>query len=431
LGGNRAAHRFVLFQTLLIAPKNKFSIKLNCSAYIYYCMTTDTPSAKKATQVYFLLCGLALSGWAPLVPFAKDRLNLNDSRLGLLLLFLGIGAFCAMPLTGWLLRRVGSKTVMTIAALLLAACLPAIAVLNTFAGMAVMLFVFGAGVGGIDVAMNTHGSLVQNVSGKHIMSSLHGLFSIGGLCGPLLIGGLIKAGLSPVAGAGILAVCLLVMAFGWRGGLFGYEEETRLSKNDDQDDDTGARGQKSAWLNGTVIFLGIMCFISFLSEGAMLDWGALLLHDYRGMDKAISGIGYAAFSIAMATMRLAGDSIIAKFSSRTVVVMGSIIAFVGYSCILFVAWLPVTLLGFVLIGIGAANIVPVFFSQAGSMKTVSSAAAVSAMGTIGYTGQLAGPAILGFLAQHFSLPIALFITGVMTLISGCWYWISQRKKRVV
>jgi fucose permease len=367
-----------------------------------------------------------LSAWAPLVPFAKDRLHLNDSNLGLLLLFLGIGAFCTMPLTGWLAQRIGTKAIIIFTALLIALSLPSLAIVNTFTGMAIVLFVFGMGIGGIDVAMNTHGSLVQSVSGKPIMSALHGLFSVGGLCGPLLVSGLLKVGSSPIIAVSILAGCLLVIALVGYSGLYGQNDEKQLNQTTDKED-TGTNNKKSAWLNGTVIFLGAMCFISFLSEGAMIDWAALLLRDYRGADEELAGIGYAAFSIAMATMRFAGDKIIARFNSHTVVVIGSFMAFLGYTIILLVAWLPATLLGLLFIGIGVANIVPVFFSQAGSMKTVSAAAAVSVMGTIGYTGQLAGPAILGFLAQEFTLPIALFTTGVLTLISGCCYWLWQRK----
>jgi MFS family permease len=392
-------------------------------------MNSDIRSAKKATQVYFLLCGLAISGWAPMVPFVKDRLVLNDSNLGLLLLFLGIGAFCAMPFAGWLMMRFGSRLVMIVAAVILSAGLPALALLNTFTQMAAMLFVFGASLGALDVSMNTHGSLVQNVSGKPIMSSLHGLFSTGGLFGPLLIGALLKFGLNPAIAAAVLSITLLALAFGQQSSLFKFDQEHRLSNNVDETTETIAK-QMNAWLSGTVIFLGLMCFIAFLSEGAMLDWSALLLHDSRGVDKAMSGLGYAFFSVAMAVMRLAGDRIVSKFSSRYVVLFGSITAFAGYTCILLATWLPLTLLGFILIGVGAANIVPVFFSAAGSMKNVASSSAVSAMGTIGYTGQLAGPAMLGVLAQNFSLPLALFITGVLMLLAGAVYWLSQRGKVV-
>lgn len=388
-------------------------------------MSANTQSAKRSTQIYFLICGLGLSAWAPLVPFAKDRLLLNDSNLGLLLLFLGIGAFCTMPLTGWFAQRIGTKVIILITSLIIAIALPALAIVDTFVGMAATLFVFGMGIGGIDVAMNTHGSLVQSVSGKHIMSALHGLFSVGGLCGPLLISALLKAGLTPFVAVSILAFVILLMTISGYKGLYSHADEKKHSHGEDE---PKTKSNKSAWLNGTVIFLGVMCFISFLSEGAMIDWAALLLRDYRGADEDIAGVGYAAFSIAMATMRFAGDKIIARFNSHTVVIMGSLIAFLGYTLILLINWLPVTLVGLIFIGIGAANIVPVFFSKAGSMRAVPAAAAVSVMGTIGYTGQLAGPAVLGFLAQHFTLPVALFTTGVLTLISGCCYWLWQRNK---
>lgn len=389
-------------------------------------MSTNLKAATTATKIYFFVCGLGLSAWAPLVPFAKDRLALNDANLGLLLLFLGIGAFSTMPVTGWLLPRVGTKMMMILTALVIALALPTLAIINTFAGMAVMLFVFGIGVGGIDIAMNTHGSMVQSVSGKHIMSSLHGLFSVGGLCGPLLVSAFLKMGLNLLTSVSVLAVVIFVLIIFSYQNLFTLEDERR-SDQDASEENTGSKNKGSAWLNGTVLILGLMCFIAFLSEGAMIDWAALLLRDHRGADENIAGIGYAAFSIAMAVMRLAGDKMITQFSNYTVVLAGSCIAFLGYACIIFIPTLPAALLGFILIGVGASNIVPVFFSKAGSLKMVSAAAAVSVMGTIGYTGQLAGPAVLGFLAQHFSLPLALFITGVMTLVSGCCYWLWQRR----
>lgn len=374
--------------------------------------------------MFFLLCGLAVSAWAPMVPFAKDRLKLNDSGLGLLLLFLGVGAICTMPLTGWLIKRVGSRMVMLIASVLLALGLPLLSVLSTWAEMAAMLFVFGASIGALDVSMNAHGNIIQNLSGRPIMSSLHGLFSVGGLVGPLLIGGLMKLGLAPISGAIVLSVGLLVIAFGMQASLLNKEEEEKHTQHTVESDNTDTtRG--SAWLNGTVIFLGLMCFIAFLSEGAMLDWGALLLHDSKGVDKELSGLGYAFFSVAMAVMRLSGDGIVSRFSSKSVVLTGSLIAFAGYGVILLSPWLSVTLLGFVLIGIGCANIVPVFFSAAGNIKNVPGSSAVSIMGTIGYAGQLAGPAVLGLLAQQFSLPLALFITGLAMLVVGFSFRVAK------
>lgn len=387
-------------------------------------MRKDFNSPTRAIKIFFLVCGLALSGWAPMVPFAKERLQLDDKELGLLLLFLGAGAITAMPLTGWLIRRFGSKLVIVLSTLIIALTLPALTILDNWIAMAITLLVFGAGIGAIDVAMNSHGSVIQNSTKKHIMSSLHGLFSVGGLLGPLLIGALIKAGLSQLISAVSLSVLMIFLAATRGRSLLDKTEEEQLNAGHTVKKDEQTPG-KTVWLNGTLIFLGAMCFIAFLSEGAMLDWSALLLHDNKGVDKALSGLGYACFSVAMAVMRLSGDKLISKFNSKSVVLIGSVIAFAGYGCILLIDWLPGTLFGFVLIGIGVANIVPIFFSAAGSMKNVPSASAVSMIGAIGYAGQLAGPAILGFLAQQLSLPMALFITGILFLIAGISFRMSK------
>lgn len=390
-------------------------------------MTKDLRLEKRATQVFFLLCGLAMSSWAPMVPFAKDRLQLNDSSLGLLLLFLATGSITTMPFTGWLVTRIGSAVVMMVSAIIMALALPALVLLDNFVGMAAALFVFGAGIGAIDVAMNTHGTVIENYTGKPIMSSLHGLFSVGGLIGPLVIGLFIKTGLKPVAGATTVCGCILLLALFQYASLLKKKDELVLNKPAQPN---VKKSKKPAWLNAVVLFLGLMCFVTFLTEGALLDWSALLLRDFKGVDKALSGMGYAFFSVAMAVMRLWGDKIITRFSSKTVVAGGSLIAFVGYCCILFAGWLPVVLFGFVLIGVGAANIVPVFFSAAGNVKDVSGAVAISIMSTIGYTGMLAGPALIGLIAQRFSLPVTLFFTGCALLGAGVAFLLFKRSASV-
>jgi MFS family permease len=167
--------------------------------------------------------------------------------------------------------------------------------------------------------------------------------------------------------------------------------------------------------------MGLMCFIVFLSEGAMLDWSAVFLTENRGVDVALAGLGYAAFSVAMAIMRLLGDNIVSRLNSKTVVVYGSLLAAAGLFLVVLTPWLLTSLLGFILLGIGAANIVPVFFSEGGRLKNVSSTVAIPAISTLGYAGQLAGPATLGFIAHQSSLPVALGFTGFLMLIVGISY----------
>lgn len=380
---------------------------------------------KLAIQVVFLICGLGVGSWAPLIPYAKDRLQLNDANLGLLLLFLGGGAITTMPLTGWFVPKFGTRTAITVSAIVIATCLPVLTITTAYSSMAITLFIFGAAIGVIDVAMNSQAVLVQQMLGKQVMSSLHGLFSVGGLLGPIVIAGLVKAGTSPLAAAGLMGAFLLTAMLSQYTFLLGAASEKKPVPH--AADNIHSKKTTNYWLKRPVLYLGILCFAMFLAEGAMLDWSAVFLRDNKSVDEAITGSGYAAFSLAMAIMRLFGDGIVTKFSSRLVVMYGSIITFSGFGIAILSPWLALTLAGFALVGIGAANIVPIFFSDAGSIKNIPGSAALTVVTALGYTGQLAGPAALGFIAHHANLPIALGVNAVLVLSAGISYFIYKGK----
>ncbi|GAB3718431.1 MFS transporter [Spirosoma flavus] len=380
-----------------------------------------------ATQLIFLVCGLGMASWAPMVPFAKDRLALNDANLGLLLLLLGAGAMLMMPTSGWLVSRFGSRIVIAGAALTMALTLPLLIVLPSTAATAVTLFLFGAGVGSIDVAMNTHGVQVQNLYGSPIMSSLHGLFSVGGLLGSLGLGFLIKLGLNPVYAIVTIAALMILITLTQYKHLFPPDvERAIIAKFSTADEKPIETNRRFSWLQGSVLFLGIMCFAIFLAEGAILDWSAIFLRDSKGIDAEFAGAGYAAFSIAMAVMRLVGDKLVARLNSKTVVVGGSLLGAAGLFFAILSPWVAGALLGFVLVGLGAANIVPVFFSAAGRLPGIAPTVSLSAITTIGYTGMLAGPALLGFIAQQFSLSTALGAIAFLLLIVALSYGVKGK-----
>ncbi|MDB5261265.1 MAG: transporter [Adhaeribacter sp.] len=379
---------------------------------------------KKATQSIFLVCGLGISSWAIMVPFAKDRLELNDSGLGLLLLLLGAGALTMMPVTGILIYKFGSRIVMLMASLLISFTLPLLLIMNSVLAMGFLLFLFGSAIGTVDVAMNAHGVQVQNLYGKPIMSSLHGLFSVGGLAGSLGLGLLIKLGLPPVIAATSISLILLLIVSTQYRFLLPSKYEKEVSKRFDSPTSTPAGNKpdkKQSWLNRSVLYLGLLCFALFLAEGAMLDWSAVFLKEDRGVDVALAGMGYAAFSVAMAIMRLLGDRLVMRLDSKKVVVYGCLIAAAGLSLAILTPWLITSLLGFVLLGIGAANTVPVFFSEGGSLKNIPASVAIPAISTFGYAGQLAGPALLGFISHHTSLPIAFGFISFLLLLVGLSY----------
>lgn len=360
-----------------------------------------------------------------MVPYAKDRLGIHEGQLGVLLLFLGFGALVMMPIAGVLINRVGTRIIIALGAGDIALSLPTLILVPTMPLMAICLFVFGAGIGFIDVAMNAHGVQVQNLYGRPIMSSLHGLFSVGGLIGALGLGALVKVGLEPLhAALGISILLIIIAASQYRFFLdYHTERETIKKFSSVADEPVAGKRQGLPWLRGSILFLGFMCFAVFLAEGAMLDWSAVFLRDTRGVSQEFSGVGYAAFSIAMATMRLLGDKLVERLSGNVVVLGGSLLATAGLALSIWAPSVYLVLAGYVLLGLGAANIVPIFFSAGGHLRGISPNVSIPAITTIGYVGQLAGPALLGFIAHQYSLSAAFGFTMVLMAAVGLVYFL--------
>jgi predicted MFS family arabinose efflux permease len=348
----------------------------------------------------FLICGTATSCWAPMVPFAKARLGLDDAALGATLLALGGGSMLAMPLTGVAIHRWGSRPILAAASLLSCAVLPWLAVQPTTALMVATLFVFGATLGAMDVAMNAHGIVVQQLAGRPIMSGFHALFSVGGLLGAVTVAILLRAGVPLVACMVAIAIGLALLAV--------LEQRHLLSVHREPSEATFTIVPRPA-----VLLLGGLCFISFLAEGAVLDWSAVFLREIRMVDVSLAGVGYGVFSIAMAAGRFAGDRITHGIGSRRILRIGSAIAALGFLVAGALPWTSAALLGFVLIGLGASNVVPVLFSASGRVPGVPAGIALATVTTIAYAGLLLGPALVGFLAQTTSLPAAFIVLGVM------------------
>jgi predicted MFS family arabinose efflux permease len=382
-------------------------------------------NARIATQLIFLVCGLGVSSWAPMVPYAKDRLGLHEGQLGLLLLFLGFGALLTMPLTGLLLKRWGSRKIILAATLVVATMLSLLLLIQSVPLMACALFVFGAGIGSVDVAMNAHGVNVQNAYSRSIMSSLHGLFSVGGLLGSLGLGFLVKAGLQPLQAAIGISILLILITLSQYKRLFSLQTEQKLTSQHSAEKDKSLQSKRFHWLQWPVISLGLLCFCLFLTEGAMLDWSAVYLRDNKHVATEFSGLGYAAFSVAMAIMRLLGDKLVERLNSLKVVVGGCILAATGLLLAMSATWVPIVLVGYILLGIGAANVVPMFISDGGRLNGISPLSSIPVITTMGYAGQLAGPAILGFIAHHLSLTVAFGFTASFLIITAISYYFMK------
>ncbi|WAT06568.1 MFS transporter [Rouxiella badensis] len=344
-----------------------------------------------------------MSAWAPLVPFVKIRLDISDGTLGLLLLCIGAGSTFSMPLTGFLTGKLGCKTVILLATIVLCLDLPLLTLMDTTLGMALVLIIFGMSIGMVDVAMNVHAVVVEKASGRAMMSGFHGFFSIGCILGALAVSGLLSLALTPfLASIAVIAVVLLSLL-----GISKHLWHDTKSKQGDP---------MLVMPRGWVIFLGLLCFVMFLTEGAMLDWSALFLITERSVDPHNAGLGYTVFAIAMTLGRLTGDKVINYFGRFKVLLFGSLIACAGLLLSVGVDSLYAVAAGFIMVGLGASNLVPIMFSAAGNQTSMPANLAIASVTTLGYAGILAGPALVGFIAQLSNLSIALSCVAVLMLL---------------
>jgi len=352
-----------------------------------------------STRIAFFIAGLGIAAWAPLVPYAKARAGLDEGTLGLLLLCLGVGSILAMPLAGILATRFGCRKVATGGTLLICAALPLLATVSSIPALMATLFMFGAGLGTVDSTVNLQAVIVERASGKHMMSGFHGLFSLGGIVGAAGVSALLGLGLTPLAAMLVVVAVLIGALFKAVPHMLPYGSESS--------------GPAFAIPHGIVLFIGGMCFIVFLTEGAALDWSAVFLAQERGIDTAYAGLGYAAFALTMTAGRLLGDRIVRSVGATRIILFGGLLAAAGLFLATFAPSWEAALLGYALVGAGCSNIVPVLYTAVGKQTVMPESIAVPAITTLGYAGILAGPAVIGFVAHASSLSFAFGLMAVL------------------
>jgi MFS family permease len=347
----------------------------------------------------FFVIGLAAGAWAPLVPFAKQRLALSDGALGLILLCLGVGSIIAMPVAGALASRFGCRRVLMTGAAAICLIFPLLAFAPAAPLMAAALFVFGASLGSVDCVINMQAIVVERQSGRPLMSGFHALYSLGGIVGAGAVSGLIGLGASALIATLAIAVAMLAATLVAGPGLLAARAEEP--------------GPAFALPHGAVLLIGALCFVVFLAEGSALDWSAVLLRWVRHADPAEAGLAFAAFSATMTGGRLMGDALVARTGLVRTVALGALAAAAGLTLAALAPSWPLSVAGYALVGAGCANIVPALFTLTGRQSSMPEAGAVAAVSVLGYAGILVGPAGIGFVANLAGLPAALLAVAAM------------------
>ena len=350
-----------------------------------------------------MVMGLLIGAWVPHVPLVKERLAVGPGIFGLALLSIAGGAVLAMPTAGVLINRFGSAVMTRVTGILfcfaflgpvLAPSLPGFVLGGMFMGMC---------IGSMDVSMNAHAIAIEKALQRPVLSMLHGVYSLGCVFGAFLGGYLIDL-LGGARQAFVMAaLCLAIHLAAARFFLPGSV-------------DKGLSGSHFAWPTKATIGLGLLCYLALMIEGSVIDWAAILMREKFLVEAGIAAMCFATYQGGMALSRFTGDWIRMKVGAVPMVFVSALLTALGTALGLLAPTPLLAIVAFTFAGIGVGNIAPVMFAGGGRLEPTAPGRGIAAVTTLGYTGFLSGPPLIGFAAQVTNLNAALFLTVVAALI---------------
>lgn len=358
-----------------------------------------------SAKAFYFLGGFGFTSWASLIPFLRQQLQIQDDHLGFLLLAVGLGALIMMMLAGSIAGRLGCRRSLTIAGLAIAVVLNVLCYVPVYAAALVMAVLLGSSLGLLDVVVNINGIFIERKVHKRLMSGLQAMWSLGNFAGAAFFASLLHLGfywkIVMIVGAVFIGLCVCFFAPHLHG-------ERQAS----------GKGASLVLPKGKIVLIGLVCTIAFLVEGSINDWSGVFMTTEKGIDISQSGLGLTLFTASAFLARLPGDSLTMHFGPRRLLALSLPVAFAGFLGILLISGGPLLFASYILIGVGCANTVPIFYSSLGTQKDMLVADAVAAVSTIGYAGILLAPAVLGFIGRAFSLTASFaLVTALLVIMS--------------
>ncbi|MEO3973512.1 MFS transporter [Streptomyces sp. CAU 1734] len=376
-----------------------------------------------ALTAFFALDGFIFAGWVVRIPAIKEQTGASAGALGLALLGVSVGGVVTMTLTGRLCRRFGSHRVIVVSGVLLSCSVVLPPLTASALALGLVLLVFGAAYGGISVAVNAAAVELVDVLRRPVMPGFHAAFSLGGMLGAGL-GGLVAGQLSATRHLLLLAALGLALTAVAARPLLAHAipapavpEGEAAAEHRESDPGGGEKDGRSmaGRARRLVLILGLIALCTEYGEGALADWSALHLSADLGAGAGTAAMGYSVFSLAMTVGRLSGTALLERFGQSRVLVTSGVVAAVGMLAGALGPSVPAVLTGFVISGLGLANIIPIAIARSGALAGPSGVAAAS---TMSYGGILLGPVAIGFLADWFSLTIALTTTAGLAALAA-------------
>jgi MFS family permease len=360
-----------------------------------------------AVNIIFFVNGFMHANLAARFPRVQEIFSFDNGTLGLLLLSTSIGAVLAMPFTGWLIIRNGSRRIAIISAFSYCLFFPFIALMPGIVGLIPLFFIMGVTAGMLDVSMNSQAVMVEKAKRKPIMTSFHALFSIGMAFGAVVGSFFAGSDASLLTHMTSITIASMIAALFVRYHLIRDKPEIETD------------GPAFRLPNAAMVSIGVIAFCSMLGEGAMADWSTNYMQNIAHADAGMAPLGLSAFALAMTIGRLLGDRGRAQYGDKKLMVVCGLVATTGLCFALGFTHPVLVMVGFFLVGLGLSVIVPIAYSIAGNSTSVSPGVGLAMVTTVGYTGFLFGPPIIGFLADWQTLRVALLLV-VMLFITMTW-----------
>ncbi|HPM68384.1 MAG TPA: MFS transporter [Piscinibacter sp.] len=363
------------------------------------CDTRTLSGAVWATRMQFAALGMLGGAWGVHIPSVKTQYALGEAMLSTVLLAAATGAVISLFGAGRVIGRLGPRKACAMAAAVMGVLLALALVWGSLWLLLPAMLLFGMAMSLFDVAINTEGTALESLSGRTVMSNLHAMFSVGAMAGAASTGAMLRAGVDAkvqLAAIGIATAVAVALAARWM-------LEVHPAPADDEPQ------QHFAWPRGPLLVIGLMIFAGMSAEGAMYDWCVLYLKQEVRLSQDVAAMGYAAFTAAMAAARFGGDALRTRFSERHLLRASAGLSAVAMAVVLVSGNAVVSIAGYALVGAGLAPVVPILFNAATRVPGVSRAAAIAAVSSIGYSGFMIGPPLIGSLAQAVSLTAAMWV----------------------
>jgi len=372
------------------------------------CSAPRVGAARQATYAMFFADGIGFGIWAGHIPAFKQKFQLSDSSLSIVLLAVAAGSIISMPLAGQAVRRFGSRRCIAVSIAWYGSCLVAIALAPSLILFVVAALLFGAAKGGVDVGINAQAVVDEQCYGRPIMSSFQALWSVGGLAGGFLTS--LALGLGSTAPTNLTCVGLLILLL----DLLCYGHLMR----DDASLHEPESGKRFRLPGKELLFVAILTFIALFSEGVLQDWAAVYMRQVVIVPIWMAAVAYASYSSAMALGRFVGDRVVVVLGERFVMRLSGALIIIGLAAALLVPSPLFAIAGFAVAGLGNSNLVPILFSAAGRDPVLGPGPGIATVTTVGFFGFLIGPAVIGLMSKIFGLSVALSLVALLGLITA-------------